>query len=156
SARHVERVIRLAAQSTSGKRLLLPGRVAVERVFDEITFSRIDQESIKKGSSKPGHGRPVRTSLAQETNAEPASHQYVEELPVRGSATVGVRDLATCFRLKIVDWPLRESDTKTDSGAFDAGRLRSPLLLRNWRPGDAYRPRGHRQSRKLKQMFLAE
>ncbi|MGH9740144.1 MAG: tRNA lysidine(34) synthetase TilS [Candidatus Acidiferrales bacterium] len=28
-----------------------------------------------------------------------------------------------------------------------------PLILRNWRPGDAYRPRGRRQIHKLKQMF---
>ena len=69
---------------------------------------------------------------------------------------MAVPELSTCFRLKIVDWPLGESDTKTDTGAFDAGTLRSPLLLRSWRPGDAYRPRGHRQSQKLKQMFQAE
>jgi len=30
------------------------------------------------------------------------------------------------------------------------------LILRNWHPGDAYRPRGRRQPRKLKQMFLAQ
>ena len=78
------------------------------------------------------------------------------DLPVSGATTVAVPELATCFRLKIVDWPLGESDTKTDTDALDAGTLRSPLLLRNWRPGDAYRPRGHRQSQKLKQMFLAE
>jgi len=151
SARHVQQVIRLAAESISGKQLRLPGRIAAERVFDLITFSRIEQESIKSE-----HGRQNRASLARETKAERASYQYVVDLPDRGATTVAVPELATCFHLKLVDWPLRESDTKTDSGAFDAGRLRSPLLLRSWRPGDAYRPRGHRQSRKLKQMFLVE
>jgi len=151
SARHVDQVIRLAAQSTSGKRLRLPGRIAVERVFDDITFSRISQESVKQE-----YNRQDRASFVRETKTEPPSYQYVVDLPDRGATTVAVPELATCFRLKIVDWPLLESDTKTDSGAFDAGRLRSPLLLRSWRPGDAYRPRGHRQSRKLKQMFLVE
>jgi tRNA(Ile)-lysidine synthase len=151
SARHVEQVIRLAAQSTSGKRLRLPGRIAVERVFDDITFSRISQESVKQE-----YDRQHRASFAQETKTELPSYQYVVDLPDRGATTVAVPELATCFRLKIVDWPLLESDTKTDSGAFDAGRLRSPLLLRSWRPGDSYRPRGHRQSQKLKQMFQAE
>jgi tRNA(Ile)-lysidine synthase len=28
-----------------------------------------------------------------------------------------------------------------------------PLILRNWRPGDAYRQRGHRNQRKLKELF---
>ena len=151
SARHVEQVIHLAAESTSGKRLRLPGRIAVERVFDDITFSRVNQETIKQE-----YDRQDRASFAHETKTDPASYQYVVDLPDRGATTVAVPELATCFRLKIVDWPLLESDTKTDSGAFDAGRLRSPLLLRSWRPGDAYRPRGHRQSRKLKQMFLVE
>jgi tRNA(Ile)-lysidine synthase len=151
SARHVEQVIRLAAEATSGKRLRLPGRIAVERVFDDITFSRVSQESVKQEA-----GRQDRASFAHETKTEPPSYQYVVDLPDRGATTVAVPELATCFHLKIVDWPLLESDTKTDSGAFDAGRLRSPLLLRSWRPGDAYRPRGHRQSRKLKQMFLVE
>jgi len=159
SARHVEQVIRLAAESTSGKRVRLPGRIAVERVFDDITFSRINQESIEREYDQEydqEYDRQNRASLAHETKTQPPSYQYVVDLPARGATTVAVPELATCFRLKIVDWPLLESDTKTDSGAFDAGRLRSPLLLRSWRPGDAYRPRGHRQSRKLKQMFLVE
>jgi tRNA(Ile)-lysidine synthase len=142
SARNVEQVIRLAAESTSGKRVRLPGRISVERVFDDITFSRVDQQG--------------RAASEQETKIEPLPYQYVVTLPDRGATTVAVPELSTRFHLKIVDWPLGESDTKPDSGAFDAGTLRSPLLLRSWRSGDAYRPRGHRQSRKLKQMFQVE
>jgi tRNA(Ile)-lysidine synthase len=145
SARHVEQVIRLAAESTSGKRLRLPGRIAVERVFDDIVFSSASQED----------GHKVQAA-SRETKMQPPSYLYMVDLPARGATTVAVPELSTSFRLKIVDWPLGESDTKTDSGAFDAGTLRSPLLLRSWRPGDAYRPRGHRQSQKLKQMFQAE
>jgi tRNA(Ile)-lysidine synthase len=142
SARHVEQVIRLAAESTSGKRVRLPGKISVERVFDDIAFSRIDEQN--------------GIASAQETKIEPPPYQYVVNLPDRGATSVAVPELSTRFHLKIVDWPLGESDTKPDSGAFDAGTLRSPLLLRSWRPGDAYRPRGHRQSQKLKQMFQAE
>src|ERR1700741_1685781 len=36
SARYVEQVIRLAAKSTSGRRLRLPGKISVERVFNNI------------------------------------------------------------------------------------------------------------------------
>jgi tRNA(Ile)-lysidine synthase len=148
SSRHVEQVIRLAAESTSGKRLRLPGGIAVERVFADITFSRIDQATLQQD----------RAALAHETKIAPPSYLYMDmvDLPASGATMVAVPELSTRFRLKIVDWPLGESDTKTDTGAFDAGTLRSPLLLRSWRPGDAYRPRGHRQSQKLKQMFQAE
>jgi tRNA(Ile)-lysidine synthetase-like protein len=72
-----------------------------------------------------------------------------------GTATVSIPELGKCFRLKVIDWPVTESDTKRDANALDADLLRSPLILRNWRPGDAYRPRGRRHERKLKSMFLA-
>ena len=155
SARHVEQVIRLAAESTSGKRLRLPGRIAVERVFNDIVFSRARQERVGQHVGRH-NDRQDRAPSARETKMDPPSYLYMVDLPATGATTVPVPELSTCFHLKIVDWPLGESDTKTDTGAFDAGTLRSPLLLRSWRPGDAYRPRGHRQSRKLKQMFQAE
>ncbi|MGH9704941.1 MAG: tRNA lysidine(34) synthetase TilS, partial [Candidatus Acidiferrales bacterium] len=34
--------------------------------------------------------------------------------------------------------------------------LKGSLILRNWRPGDAYRPRGRRQELKLKRLFLKQ
>ena len=80
---------------------------------------------------------------------------YVVSLPLRGTATVSIAELGKCFRLKVIDWPVTESDTKRDANALDADLLRSPLILRNWRPGDAYRPHGRRHERKLKSMFLA-
>ena len=141
SARNVEQVIRLAAESTSGKRVKLPGKIEVERVFDELVFSRVDAKE--------------RPRSGQETKTESSTYQYVVSLPDQGATTISVPEVATRFRLKIVDWPLAESDTESDSDALDAAALRLPLLLRNWRSGDAYRPRGHRQTRKLKQMFLA-
>jgi len=55
----------------------------------------------------------------------------------------------------LIDWPIAERDTKRDTEALDADLLRGPLILRNWRQGDAYRPRGRRQEKKLKDMFLA-
>jgi tRNA(Ile)-lysidine synthase len=155
SARHVEQVIRLAAESTSGKHLRLPGRIAVERVFDDIVFSRPSQERVGQNSDQHNDHKD-RAASSRETKMQQPPYLYMVDLPASGATTVDVPELSTCFRLKIVDWPLGESDTKTDTGAFDAGTLRSPLLLRSWRPGDAYRPRGHRQSQKLKQMFQAE
>jgi len=76
-------------------------------------------------------------------------------LPGQGPATVSVPELGRRFSLKVIDWPVNASETKSAGEALDAALLRTPLILRNWRPGDAYRPRGRRQLRKLKQMFLA-
>src|SRR5579862_9295189 len=75
SARHVEQVIRLAAESTSGKRLRLPGRIAVERVFDDIVFSRAIQERVGQHAGQHNH-REDRAASARETKMEPPPYLY--------------------------------------------------------------------------------
>jgi tRNA(Ile)-lysidine synthase len=139
-ADHVEQVVRLASGSSSGHHVELPGGIIVRRNFDELIFSR--SETIRQFN---GNG------TAKQANA----YQYVVSLPLRVTATVSIPELGKCFRLKVIDWPLTESDTKKDANALDADLLRSPLILRNWRPGDAYRPQGRRHELKLKSMFLA-
>jgi tRNA(Ile)-lysidine synthase len=139
TAEHVEQIIRLATGQTSGRRLELPGGVLVERSFDNLIFSRAQQTT--RISSGEALGKPL-------------TYQYVVNVPSQGAAIVSVPELATCFRLKVIDWTLQPRDTKSAGQALDADLLRAPLILRNWRPGDAYRPRGRRHVHKLKQMFL--
>jgi tRNA(Ile)-lysidine synthase len=139
TAEHVEQIIRLATGQTSGRRLELPGGIVVERSFDSLIFSRI--------------GTPA-TIGSEETLALPHTYQYVVSVPDHGAAVVSVPELASCFYLKVIDWTLQPSETKSAGQALDADLLRAPLILRNWRPGDAYRPRGRRHIHKLKQMFL--
>jgi tRNA(Ile)-lysidine synthase len=142
AARHVEQVIRLATESTSGSRLALPGNIIVERSFGKLTFSHIDSDRASPTS--------------KEIVAQADSYRYPVTLPDRGSMIVSIPELGSRFHLKVIDWTLPASDTKSDGEALDAGLLRGSLILRNWRPGDAYRPYGRRQARKLKQMFLAD
>jgi tRNA(Ile)-lysidine synthase len=139
-ASHVEQVVRLASRSSSDHHVELPGEIIVQRNFGELIFSRRDA---------------IRASENKGTAKEANTYQYVVSLPLCGTATVSIPELGKCFRLKVIDWPLTESDTKSDANALDADLLRSPLILRNWRPGDAYRPRGRRHERKLKSVFLA-
>jgi tRNA(Ile)-lysidine synthase len=141
AASHVEQVIHLATQSSSGRRLELPGGILVGRNFGELTFSCGTATGTESG-------RP-------ENRGQSSTYEYVVRLPNLGAATVSIPELGSRFRLKVIDWTLTESDTKRDGEALDADLLRAPLILRNWRPGDAYRPSGSRQTRKLKRMFLA-
>jgi len=140
AAAHVEAVIRLALEGTSGRRLELPAGISVERVFNNLVFS-----SPRSRESSKSDLETVRRSFA---------YQYSVSIPEHGAASISVPELGTCFRLKVIDWPSAASETKRDSNVLDADLIRNPLILRNWRPGDAYRPRGRRQARKLKQMFL--
>jgi len=139
---HVQQVLRLASESPSGRSLELPGGMVVEKVFDTLIFS----VSKQSGSAR----------RARETESQANAYLYIVSLPAHGVATVSVPELNRRFCLKVIDWSVSERDTRRDSAtALDAKLLCEPLILRNWRPGDAYRPLGRRQSRKLKEMFLA-
>jgi len=139
TARHVEQVTHLATACSSSHRVHLPG-IVVERSFDRLVFSL---------SERAGPGpRADGTELAN------LSYEYVVELAGERSTTVSIPEIGRRFRLKVVDWPPAPSDTTIQAEALDADRLRSPLVLRNWRPGDSYRPQGRRRVRKLKRLLL--
>jgi tRNA(Ile)-lysidine synthase len=139
SAQNVAQVIRLATASSSGHRIQLPGGILVERSFDALIFSR-----KAAPLSAPSHAR---------TNPISVAYRYEVVLHSTGTTSVSVPELGSCFRLKVIDWPLVESETKTSCQALDADLIGEPVVLRNWQPGDAYRPLGRRQPRKLKELF---
>jgi tRNA(Ile)-lysidine synthase len=141
TAVHVQQVIHLASESVSGSRVELPGGILAERNFDELSISR----------------KSLRSSVTAgaETNRAAHAYQYLVGIPESGVAAISIPELKTRFSVKVIDWSSGERDTK-QVDALDADLLRSPLLLRNWRPGDAYRPRGRRQVLKLKRLFLKQ
>lgn len=133
AAVHVEEVLRLAVEGSSGRRVELPKGVVVRRNFGELIFS----------------ARPDR-----DLGRRAAYHYTLRVPPRNGLTSILVPERATRFLLKVIDWSCPPSDTKRDN-ALDADLLPNTVTLRNWQPGDAYRPRGHRQPRKLKEMFLS-
>ena len=151
SAQNVQQVIRLATESESGRRTELPGGVAVEREFGTLIFSA--SRTARGAAGAAISDATVRSE--DRTGTRGAANAYRYELTLQGTGTtsVSVPELGRCFRLKVIDWPLRESETKCSSEAIDADLLHAPLILRNWQPGDAYRPHGRRDARKLKEMF---
>lgn len=138
---HVEQVIRLAKTSASGKRVELPGGATAARNFGELIFSR-----------NAAFGTRRRRN---ETQHSVCAYQYSVELNEREPTDVSVPEIGTCFRLKVIDWPPAERETTLWRSILDFDVLRPPLVLRSWHAGDGYRPRGRRNARKLKQMFLA-
>ena len=141
SAKHVEQIIELAGQLKSGRQVELPGGIIVRHEVGELVFGRMARKGRK---------------VAKETAGRANAYQYVVELPLEETRTVTVAEVGKRLSLNLIDWPNAQSDTIRDTQALDADLLRSPLILRNWRPGDAYRPRGRKDERKLKQMLLAE
>ena len=136
---HVHQVLHLASESQSGRRLQLPCGVEVVRVFDRLEFS---------ARAPRRAGRQAKTAPAAEHR-----YEYSVTLPENGPAAIDVPELGVRFCLKPIDCPSTASDTNLGTQALDADRLRPPLVLRNWRPGDAYLLPGKRQAQKLKQLF---
>jgi tRNA(Ile)-lysidine synthase len=139
---HVERVVQLATTGSSGSRLELPG-VIVERSFDSLRFSlaAVETKRFIDGDSRSN-------------SATSREFLRVVELASAGESTVvAVPEIRCRFHLKVVDWHLLQRDTYPEKAALDRDLLDSPLVLRNWRPGDSFRPKGRRSSRKLKQFL---
>ncbi len=145
TSQHVQGVIQLAESGRGGQRLELPGGMHVERIFDRILFP-------------VGNDAPAAAGVADETERRAAAYQYRVELGEGRAACIFVPEIRRRFRLKVVDWPLPASDTRASAwaAALDADRIRLPLVLRNWRPGDSYRPLGRKSVRKLKRLLLEE
>lgn len=138
TADHVERVLRLATSGTSGSRVELPG-VIVERSFDWLEFTAVKQ----RPSAYTASFRKGRT----------CEFTRIVELGRPGDSTViAVPEIRRRFHLKVVDWHLLGSDTDREN-AVDRDLLDPPLVLRNWQPGDSFRPKGRRSSHKLKRLL---
>jgi len=138
-AKHVQQVLHLASKSQSGRRIELPHGVRVVRVFERLEF-------VPREASEP-----ASSGLAARSRVRP--FEYVVALPDSGAAEIEVPELRARFYLKAIDWPSTPRDTKQETEALDADRLTPPLVLRNWRPGDACHFAGKRQAQKLKQLF---
>ncbi len=140
TSRHVDSVVDLAAKSQSGSKIDLPG-VCVERIFNRLRFTNV---SAALDSARDAESARQNRDFAY-TLSRPAGME---------SASVVVTEIHRRFNLKMVDWPTAPRDTVVGWGALDFDRVRWPLVLRNWRPGDSYRPHGSRHVRKLKRLLL--
>ncbi len=133
-ARHVESILELARSGRSGSSLPLPGGVEVRKERDALVFRALGN---KGSGTVPG---------------TPREYEYEIDL-AKSNAEVRVAELGCVFRLREIDWPPKRGETTIDRAVLDRNRLRLPLVLRNWRPGDRLRPLGHRKAHKLKRLF---
>jgi tRNA(Ile)-lysidine synthase len=134
SAVHVDAVLNLVKHGRNGSLLQLPGGMDVRREHDALVFC-----------ARPASGHPGSAIYAKEFRYE------IEAL--RSLAEICVPELGCVFRLRVIDWPAKRGDTKNIESVLDRDALRFPLVLRNWRPGDKFRPVGHHRAHKLKRLL---
>jgi tRNA(Ile)-lysidine synthase len=137
-ASHVDSVLSLATDHGSGKSLNLPGKVEVLRDRDYLHF---------RSSLAPAHSTH-KSSLS----AEPANYSYPVDISAK-SDHVHLVELSYHLRFTPIDWPREGRETTNTGAVFDRKSLRAPLVVRNWKPGDAMRPLGHQKRHTLARLL---
>jgi tRNA(Ile)-lysidine synthase len=133
NAEHVRTILDLAIRGENGKSLELPGGLRVRRERDALVFG---------GAS----------SLAELKKRKPLEFERLIRMDGREVA-VSTPEISCVFRFRVIDWPAKRGDTIDTGFVLDCDALQSPLKLRNWRPGDKFRPYGHRSEHKLKRLL---
>jgi tRNA(Ile)-lysidine synthase len=133
NAEHVRAILGLAARGENGKYLELPGGLRVRREHDFLVFG-------------------VASSLAESKKRRRLEFERVIKMDDL-KAAVDVPEISCVFRFRVIDWPAKRGDTIETGFVLDCDALRFPLMLRNWRPGDKFRPCGHRSEHKLKRLL---
>jgi tRNA(Ile)-lysidine synthase len=138
TAQHVAAALQLAEHGQNGKTLQLPG-VELRRERDNLLFS----PRQRTRAARAGQRLAKETALVYEHQID---FQHASE-PVRFIAP------RCALRFTVIDWPTNRVDTRVLGTVLDRDRLRFPLVLRNWRPGDKLQPIGHQKAHKLKRLF---
>lgn len=138
TAQHVAAALQLAEHGQNGKTLQLPG-VELRRDRDHLRFS----PRRRPRAARAGVPLAKETALVYE-------HQIDFQ---RGFEPVRFFAPRCALRFTVIDWPTNRVDTRELGAVLDRDRLRFPLVLRNWRPGDKLQPSGHQQAHKLKRLF---
>jgi tRNA(Ile)-lysidine synthase len=134
SKAHIESVLKLAFLHDSGKTLQLPGGVEVHRERDLLRFCAIQ------------HASKIETQGSRQ------DYNYNIDLP-GGRAELRLVELSCLLHFREIDWPAEGRETSQTGAVFDRGRLRAPLVVRNWRPGDSMCPVGHQRKHTLARLL---
>jgi len=134
SASHVNRVLELAAQKESGKITRLPGGIEVRREKSLLRFRAVT-ETQKSGEA-----------------TDPSEYAWKIDLR-NGQAELRLVELSCLLHFREIDWPAEGGETREIGAVLDLARLRQPLIVRNWKPGDRMRPRGHRKAHSLARLL---
>ena len=136
TSQHVNAILALASQGQSGKSLPLPGGVEVRREREALVFVA-SADSTRKGSKR-----------------KIAPREFAYDVDLAGTEpSVRVPQLGCVFRFTVIDWPEKRGETSQTGAVLDRDRLLSPLVLRNWLPGDTLHALGRQHPHKLKRLL---
>ena len=123
---HIRAVYGLAAGERPQGRLDLPQGLRVERTYDTLLVTRV----------------PPRDYPTFSYDLEGPGKIYIAE--IERSITISISQ----------EKPEQLADTSPDTAYLDGDKLRFPLVLRNFEPGDRFIPLGMPGHRKVKDFFI--
>lgn len=135
---HIDAVVRLLESRRAYGNLDLPDRVRVQRRQGMLLISK-EKKALRDLYLK---------SDADETPA----YEYMLDKP----GTVFIPEIDAQMKLSEIRSENRPDFSRTghQAGFFDMDRLRFPLIIRNFRPGDRFKPLGMTGTQKLKDFFV--
>lgn len=137
---HVDRLIELTT-ATENARVDLPGLISAFKQADRLVLQVMNSPRQPLTAERPGEPYEYIIDL-DKISAAVAYDQVI-------NATGG----RVTFKL-LSDRHISEMDASGQYTAlFDIDQLSFPLLLRNYRPGDRFRPLGMQGTKKLKKLF---
>jgi len=135
---HIDATIRLAMTGPAVGFLDLPDRIRIRRNHQALVISK-DKENLR--ASAKNQRQP--TWPTYEYTFTPPGCFHIREASVR---------------LKLSEMAIKElpdfSHTGQQIAFFDINKLRFPLIVRNFRPGDRFSPLGMSGSQKVKAFFI--
>lgn len=122
----IERLLRLVHEGRSGSTVQLAGKLTATREYSRLVVERI------------GAAKPLR--------------EYSQTFRV--PAIIEVPEIGSTFSFELVPVGRGKARYNRNGTSLVDERLAEfPLILRNWQPGDGYKPKGHQRQRKLKELF---
>ncbi len=129
---HFERILQLAGQKTSGRRIELPDGFVVGSEYGKLIFSRQDEQVTKKTSESISVKVPGQTRFG---NYLAEAGVFEVELGSEGRFKAG--------KTSFVEW-------------FDLDKVKMPLVVRYRQAGERFIPLGSRQEKKVGKFLTAQ
>jgi len=134
---HVSAVLQLAKRAAAGGELDLPEGIRVRRTSDRLEFAKVrKRERVRRIAAVDSCAPLYRYELAAPgavTISETGERIEVHPVGIGNIPAVG--------------------EMAPDTAYMDADRVRFPLAIRNFRPGDRFSPLGTAGTQKLKKYF---
>ena len=154
TAQHIATVMALARRGENGKMLQLPGGVEVRRERDHLVFCTKEWRAQAGANSGRRKARRADGKPTSDETDDPAGADYEYQIDLKsGCAALQVPEARCVLRLRVIDWVQKREETSELGAVLDRDRLRWPLAVRNWRPGDRLQPAGHQKAHKLKRLL---